>query len=147
MKNCYLQACFIILGILACRPMPGRTKNNIFRYIDIGHDYRLLLGDKIEKHLNVLKPVGPGYKLTGESYGDANSIFIQVSKEGKIKTFQFLYGSEISKQSKIDNYKSLFGNPLVKNNMSVWRDRTTELQVTNLPDGSLVINLVDTSKK
>ena len=147
MKNYSLAACFIILGMFACSPMPGRTKGNIFRYIDIGNDYRLLLGDKIEKHLKVLKPVGSGYKLTGEGYGDANSIFIQVSKEGKIKTFQFLYGSEISKQAKIDNYKSLFGDPLIKDNMSIWRDRFTELQVTNFSDGSLVINLVDTSKK
>jgi len=127
--------------------MPARTKGNIFRYIDIGNDYRLLLGDKIENHLKVQKPVGSGYKLTGEGYEDANSIFIQVSKEGKIKTFQFLYGSEISKQAKSDNYKSLFGDPLIKDNVLIWRDRFTELQATNFSDGSFVINLVDISQK
>jgi hypothetical protein len=147
MKNYSIAAYFILLGMLACAPVPSRTKGEIFRYIDIGNDYRLLLGDKIEKHLAIVKPVGLGYKLTGEGYGDANSIFIQVSKEGKIKRFQFLYGSEINKQSKIDNYKSMFGPPLVKDTISIWRDRITELQVTNFPDGSLVINLVDMSKK
>ncbi|MCF0072240.1 hypothetical protein LZD49_17300 [Dyadobacter sp. CY261] len=147
MRNYSFAVYFVLLGMLACAPVPSRTKENIFRYIDIGNDYRLLLGDKIEKHLAILKPVGLGYKLTGEGYGDASSIFIQVSEEGKIERFQFLYDSEISKQSKIDNYKSMFGAPMANNTMSIWRDRITELQVTNLPDGSLVIYLVDISKK
>jgi hypothetical protein len=146
-ENCFIATSLMLLGMLSCAPVPNKAKGDIFRYIDIGNNYRLLLGDKIEKHLSVIEPVGFGYKLTGESYGDANNIFIQVSEEGKIKRFQFLYGSDISKQSKIDNYKSLFGAPLLKDNISIWRDTITELQVTNLPDGSLVIYLVDISKK
>jgi hypothetical protein len=60
-----------------------------FRYIDIGNNYRLLLGDKIEKHVAVLEPVGGAYKLPGEGYGDANSILIHVSEKVKLKDFNF----------------------------------------------------------
>lgn len=131
----------MLLGTVACKPVLSKTNGDIFRYIDIGNNYRLLLGDKIEKHIAILEPVGDGYKLTGEGYGDAKGIFIYVSEEGKIERFQFLYGSGISKQSKIDDCRSLFGAPLVKDGMSIWKDTITELRVTRLPDGSLVIYL------
>lgn len=147
MRNYAFAISFILLGMLACAPVPNKARGDIFRYIDIGSNYRLVLGDKIEKHLAILEPVGDGYKLPGEGYGDAKSIFIHVSEEGKIERFQFLYGSKISKQSKIDNYRSTFGTPLVKDGMSIWKDTVTELQVTNLPDGSLVIYLIDISEK
>lgn len=137
----------MLLGMPSCAPVLNKAKEAIFRYIDIGSNYRLLLGDKIEKHLAILEPVEGGYKLPGKSYGDANSILIRVSREGKIERFQFLYDSEISRQSKIDNYRSLFGAPLVKDGVSIWRDKITELQVTNHSDGSLVIYLIDISEK
>jgi len=137
---------FMLLGMLSCAPVLNKAKGDIFRYIDIGSNYRLLLGDKIEKHLAILEPEGGGYKLPGEGYGDANSILIHVSREGKIERFEFLYDSGISRQSKIDDYRSLFGAPLVKDGVSFWRDKMTELQVTNLSDGSLVIYLIDISE-
>lgn len=142
-----IVTCFMLLGMLACAPVLNNSKGSIFRYIDIGNNYRLVLGDKIDKHLAILEPMGGGYKLPGEGYGDAKNIFVHVSKEGKIERFQFLYGVEISKQAKVDDYRSVFGAPLTKHGASIWRDTITELQVTGLKDGALAIYLIDISEK
>jgi hypothetical protein len=143
MKSHFLWICYFLLGMFACKPVPGKAKIDIFRYIDIGNNYRLLLGDDIGQHLNILTPTKLGYKLSGEGYGDATSIYIEVSAHKKINNFQFLYKSEITKQSKVSEYNSIFGAPLQKNNISIWRDHVTELQVFSLKDGSLIVKLLD----
>lgn len=117
----------------------------IFRYINIGQDRFLNLGEDISKHTAYLTPKSrQEYQLKGGPFADATQILVLTNVANKITTFKFSYASDTDFDEKVDAYEASLGAASSKDqSKAVWEDQQTKFMVIKDAAGLVTTELMD----
>lgn len=143
MKNTIkYQALFTVLlfSLLTYSAKSQSASQEIFRYIDIGNDYKMLLGDNIDSHIKYLQKLDDNCFQFAGGIGDADEIFVYIDKNNNIRKFKFTYPMGAFFKAKVMSYKTTFGSPNKEMYAShgnyvekaIWEDAKTKFTITSL---------------
>ena len=147
MKTYQIFIIILFANLCSCSLIKDKSveQNEIFRYINIGYNRELSLGDKIEKHVRYLKKQSiNSYQILGGPFDDASKIIIYVNTKNQIIKFQFAYGENTNFDSMIESYKSIIGLPKIIGKKAIWEDSKTKFIINKIADKQEVIaELID----
>ncbi len=143
---------FFVIILMSLFSACNLTKSNlnkqieIFRYIDIGGNRIIRLGDKVDLHIGYLHERENDYfQIIGGPFGgQANEIFIYVDKHNRISKFEFIYDKSIQFENQVESYKETIGSPK-KNakNKSIWEDSKTKFILFQSEGNVVIAELID----
>jgi hypothetical protein len=147
MKTKYFLLIFFLMQQSSCfitKQTTHLSEKEIFRYIDIGRNYRLYLNDQINKHeAHLVKTKTGEYKLKNKGYGDAHEIFIMADSKNTIRGFKFTYINGENFEEKVHSYEIILGKPLLYDNSALWQDKKTKFMILKDSTGAVISELMD----
>ena len=133
---------FFLVFLLGSQSIYAQIQNKeIFRYIDLGEDKRISLGQEFSNIDDVFVKTETGFQSKPNTFGvkTAKSISFVLTSDNKIKAIYFdYYAGEQTFEQKIVNYTKSLGNPkgrisLDSNSVKVevvyWEDKQTRFEI------------------